>query len=494
MREVLRSVNVEGGTGLVNNAQNADGRVINGQTAIDVADTMVGETAQRGRLGLHQLLVAALLLLMVVISISPAKAQRGLKVIRDVEIETLLHDITNPVLDAAGISRGSVKLYIVQDKNLNAFVAGGLNLFVNTGLLMRTEHAGQLAGVIAHEVGHIAGGHLTRVSGAQERAVAEVILSTVLGAAAAVAGAPALGTAIIAGGQTVAQSDFLAFSRSQEQAADQAGVSYLRRIGVSSAGLAEFFQILDEQSLLSASRQNPYVRSHPLTRDRIRFVEGQVEQEESDGRGYPAEWTERHARMVAKLEAFLGEPGRILQKATEDSLTDRYRRAIALYRLPDLKNAVAEIDSLIAENPDDPYFHELKGQMLFENGRVNEAVQPYRDALKLKPTTLFQIGLARALMESGGNESGREAIDHLQAAVRDEPDNAGAWRLLGIAQGRAGDEAEASLSLAEWALLAGKRDDAELHARRAESKIGPNDPGWLQLQDILRAIEDKKSG
>ncbi len=494
MREVLRSVNVEGGTGPVNNAQNAEGGPTNGRMAANIRGKVKAHRRQHHRNRFHQIVVAALSLLIVVAIAAPAKAQRGLKVIRDVEIEGLLHDITDPVLDAAGISRGAVKLYIVQDKNLNAFVAGGLNLFVNTGLLMRTEHAGQLAGVIAHEVGHIAGGHLTRVSGAQERAVAEVILSTVLGAAAAVAGAPALGTAIIAGGQTVAQSDLLAFSRSQEQAADQAGVSYLRRIGVSSAGLAEFFHILDEQSLLSTSRQNPYIRSHPLTRDRIRFVEGQVDQEGQEGRGYPLEWTERHARMVAKLEAFLGEPRRVLQKATGDSLTDRYKRAIALYRLPELKQAVAEIDGLIAEHPNDAYFHELKGQMLFENGRVNEAVQPYRDALRLEPVALFQIGLARALMESGGSEAGREAIDHLEAAVRDEPDNAGAWRLLGIAQGRAGDEADASLSLAEWALLAGKQDDAVLHARRAENKIGPNDPGWLQLQDILRAIQDKKSG
>ena len=488
MREETHPVNVDGGTGPVNNGKIGKGRPMNGRVAADGR-----RRTARGSNGLHQGVIAALLVLVVVMVVSPAKAQGGLKVIRDVEIEGLLHDITDPVLDAAGISRGAVRLYIVQDRNLNAFVAGGLNLFVNTGLLMRTEHAGQLAGVIAHEVGHIAGGHLSRVSGAQKRAVGEVILSTVLGAAAAVAGAPALGTAIIAGGQTVAQSDFLAFSRSQEQAADQAGVSYLRRIGVSSAGLAEFFRILDEQSLLSAARQNPYLRSHPLTRDRIRFVEGQVDQENHEDRGYPPAWTERHARMVAKLEAFLDDPARVLQKATGDSLTDRYKRAIALYRLPDLKKAVAEIDGLIAEHPNDPHFHELKGQMLFENGRVSEAVQPYRDALHLNPAPLFQIGLARALMESGGNEAGREAIDHLQAAVRDESDNAGAWRLLGIAQGRAGDETQASLSLAEWALLAGKREDAELHARRAESKIGPNDAGWLQLQDILRAIEDRKS-
>ena len=378
----------------------------------------------------------------------------------------------------------------MQDKRLNAFVAGGQNLFLNTGLLMRTEHPGQLVGVIAHEVGHIAGGHLSRIGGARDRAIAEVVLSTVLGAAAAVAGAPALGTAIIAGGQTVAQGDFVRFTRGQEQAADQAGVSYLKKIGLSSAGLAEFFHILDEQSLLSASQLNPYLRSHPLTRDRIRFVEGQIELEEPGERDFPPLWEEGHKRMVAKLTGFLEDPRRVLQEATGDQLTDRYQRAIALYRLPDLEKAVAEVDGLIADHPDDPYFHELKGQMLFENGRIEAAIEPYRMAVSLEPVPLLRIGLARALIETGDDEAYQEAIDHLKAAVSGEPRNAGAWRLLGIAQGRAGRDGEASLSLAEWALLSGKEADAKLHAGRAESKIGPGDAGWLQLQDILRAIEE----
>ncbi|MGI9500580.1 MAG: tetratricopeptide repeat protein [Geminicoccaceae bacterium] len=215
-----------------------------------------------------------------------------------------------------------------------------------------------------------------------------------------------------------------------------------------------------------------------------------MESEDDAAAGYPAEWKVGHQRMVAKLAAFLGDPRRVLQGAQGDGLIDRYKRAVAFYRLPDLENAVAEIDALIEDYPDDPYFHELKGQMLFENGRIEPAVAPYREAVRLKPAPLLRIGLARALIESGRREAGLEAIEHLKASVRGEPKNAGAWRLLGIAQGRAGEEGEASLSLAEWALLSGKDDDAKLHARRAENRIGPNDPGWLQLQDILRAIEE----
>ncbi len=480
MLEVGRQVNVTGGTVSLDNAQH-----------IANASHRLGKSRSIGRsaLGFGRKLGCCFGVAALMAWSSVVQAQgKGISLIRDAEIEATLHAITNPILDAAGISQGAVKIFIVRDKRLNAFVAGGQNLFLNTGLLQRTEHPGQLAGVIAHEVGHIAGGHLSRVGTAQSRATAEVILATVLGAAAAVAGAPALGAAIITGGQTVAQGEFLKFSRSQEQSADQAAISYLNRLDLSSEGLAEFFHILDEQNLLTTSN-NPYLRSHPLTRDRIRFVEGQV-RSQRDGLAYPGDWDGRHERLVVKLEAFLNDPRRTLGKFKGDSLADRYARAIAYYRLPDLTRAVAEVDALIADMPEDPYFHELKGQMLFENGRVANAIEPYREAVRLEPNALFHIGLAKALVESGDAQAGRQAIEHLETAVSQEPTNAGAWRLLGIAQGRSGDEAAASLSLAEWALLRGKKDDAKLHARRAEAQIGPDDPGWYKLQDILRVIDE----
>lgn len=485
MLDVEHGVNVKGGTVLLNNADITDD--VSMEKQIPSARTikpLTGKVFQKA----YQLV--CFIGLLVWADLALAQAKGGINLIRDAEIEATLDQMTNPILEVAGITPDTVNLYIVRDRRLNAFVAGGQNLFLNTGLLQRTEDPGQLAGVIAHEVGHIAGGHLSRVGTAQSRATAEVILATVLGAAAAVAGAPALGTAIITGGQTFAQGEFLKFSRSQEQAADQAAITYLDRLDLSSKGLAEFFYILDQQNLLTTSRDNPYLRSHPLTRDRIRFVEAKVQNQEGDPSDFPEEWNLGHQRMVVKLKAFLDDPRRTLDEFQDDTLTDRYGRAIAYYRLPDLETAVTEIDGLISEYPEDPYFHELKGQMLFENGRIDAAIEPYREAVRLKPGALLRIGLAKALIESGDAQAGLEAIEHLEAAVGREPTNAGAWRLLGIAQGRAGQEGEASLSLAEWALLRGKHDDAKLHARRAEGRIGPNDPGWYQLQDILRVIEE----
>lgn len=417
-------------------------------------------------------------------------AAREFTLIRDAEIEATLQNFTAPILEAAGLGSESVRIYIVKDEQLNAFVAGGMNLFLNTGLLMRTQEPSQLIGVIAHEVGHIAGGHLSRIPQAQKRATAEMILATVLGAATAAAGAPGLGTAIISGGQSYAQGGLMRFSQGQEQAADQAAVTYLSRIGVSPDGLAEFFRILENQNVLAVSRTNPYLRTHPLTRDRILFIESQAARRSESS--LPPGWADAHARMVVKLRAFIREPRDTLAAfRNDDSLYGRYARAIAHYRLPDLSQALADIDGLLIEHPDDPYFHELKGQMLFENGRVSEAVGPYREAVRLLPeSALLRIGLAQALIETGDPEANREALPHLEEAVRREANNATAWRLLGIGRGRDGQEGGSALALAEYALLVGRREDAKLYAKRAEGRISANDPSWLRLQDILREIEE----
>ena len=421
---------------------------------------------------------------------APLVHARSVSLIRDAEIEGTLQRFTAPILDAAGLEPDAVKIYIVNDPQLNAFVAGGMNLFLNTGFLMRTEDPSQLVGVVAHEVGHIAGGHLSRVGVPQRKAAAEMILATVLGAATAVIGAPGLGTAIIAGGASYAQAGLMRFSRGQEQAADQAALTYLDSSGLSARGLVEFFRILDNQNVLAVSRSNPYLQSHPLTRDRITFVENHLAGRSEAA--LPAGWGLAHARMVAKLRAFLTDPHEVLETyQDDDSVVGRYARAIAHYRLPDLPQALADIDGLLAEHPDDPYFHELKGQMLFENGRIADAIGPYREAVRLAPgAPLIRVGLAQALIESGAPAANSEAIAELEEVTRTEPDNAGAWRLLGVARGRDGLHGKSDVAFAEYALRVGKRDDARLYARRAEGKIPPDDPAWLQLQDILREIEE----
>lgn len=412
-------------------------------------------------------------------------------VIRDAEIEATLEAIATPLFRAASVDPDSVDIYILRDDKLNAFVAGGQNLFINTGLIIRSRNYEQLAGVIAHETGHIAGGHLSRLYEARDQSIAPTIIGALLGAAAAVAGAPDLGTAIMAGGATVAQSGFLKFTRSQEQAADQAAVAYLAANEMSPQGLVEFFKILETQNLRITSDGNPYLRTHPLTRDRLNFLEAQLAASPYRDAPPDPELAMAHARAAAKLDGFLAAPADVLRRRTGDRLPDRYARAIALYRLPDLKGALAAIDELIAEHPKDPYFHELKGQVLFENGRTAAAVDPYREALRYRPdSALLRYGLARALLEQNKPENLDESAALLREVVRIEPENAGAWRFLGIAEGRRGHEGAAAMALAEQAVLLRNREDAELYVHRARQHVSPGDADWFRLQDLERATEE----
>lgn len=417
--------------------------------------------------------------------VSPATAQ--LSLIRDAEIERTVRDLASPIFQAAGISPSAVRIYLIADDNLNAFVAGGQNMFFNTGLLARTETPDQLAGVIAHEAGHISGGHLVRMSSAAERAAGEQILATLLGAAAAVAGQPQLGQAIVMGGDQLARQGFLRFTRSQEQQADQAAITYLGTTGIGAEGLLEFFRILDAQQMLSGARVSPYLQTHPLTRDRIAFVERHV-QAQPQRQPLSDDVVERHRRMVAKLTGFLQPPSRTLQLyAGDDSFAGRYARAIAAFRANDPQSALRQLAELQALEPNNPFLHELQGQILFESGRIADSVAPYARAVELAPREpMIRLGHARALLESG-NE--RAAADALQTVVQAEPRNAFAWRLLGIARGRLDDLGPSNLALAEAAILRGQLSDARLFIGRADQLLPPTGRDRQQLNDLQMAME-----
>lgn len=431
-----------------------------------------------------------LLVTLVLASIAPpsqAAAQKR-SFIRDAEVETTIRTIATPLFQAAGLSPDAVRIFLIVDNSINAFVAGGQNMFFHTGLLIRTEHPGQLIGVIAHETGHIAGGHLARLQDAVGNAGTEALIATLLGAAAGIAsGRGDVAAAIAMGGQEMALRNLLAYSRGEESAADQAAIRYLDSTGQSPRGLLEFFQILGDQELLVASRQDPYVRTHPLTRDRVAFVREQVERSSHADAPVTPEITAMHARMRAKLFAFLEPPSRTMlrYRETDTSLEARYARAIAAYRKPDMAAALPMIDSLIAEHPKDPYFHELKGQMLFENGRGAEALAPYRKAVGLLPdNSLLRISLAQVQIETNDPAMLEDAKTHLNWAVQHEPQSRMAWRLLAIAHGRLGDEGMAAYAMAEQALLEGRLPDATFHAGKAERLVDKGTPVWLRIQDI----------
>jgi len=424
-------------------------------------------------------------------------AEKAPENIRDAEIESTLRTFYTPIFKAAGLDPSAVHVYIINDPQLNSFVAGGQNVFINTGTIIRSETPNQLIGIVAHETGHIAGGHLVRSEEAMRNASIEAIIAMVAGAAAGAAGGN-IGAGVL-GGQGVGLRSYLAFSVAQEATADQAALTFLDRTHQSSRGLLQFFQILEGGELLSGVRETPYLRTHPLTSQRVEYVRNHVEHSPYSNNVDPPEWVELHKRMKAKLLAFLSAPSQTFQAypSSDTSIAARYARAIGNYRIPDIKKAVELMDGLIRDEPKNAYFQEMKGQMLFENGRVRDAVQPYREAVRLAPdVALLRVELAQVEIETEDPALSKEAITHLKSAVTYESRNPEAWHFLGIAYGRAGDMANSSLALAEESMANGDAKTARARAERAIQGFPVGSPGRIRAEDIRfeaeHAIKDKK--
>ncbi|NKB22317.1 MAG: M48 family metalloprotease [Alphaproteobacteria bacterium] len=349
---------------------------------------------------------------------------------------------------------------------------------------------------MAHEIGHIAGGHLARLHSAIERAGKAAFITQILGlAVGALAQNPAGAAAIISGGQHVAGRSFLNYSRGQEQSADQAAARYLDRVGISGKGLLEFLNILSGQEFLQTSNQDPYIRSHPLTRSRISFMENHVAKSPATNKKLPPQFVERHLRLVAKLDGFLDAPERTLEKykANDTSIPARYARAIATYRLAELSKALPLIESLISDFPKNPYFVELKAQMLFENGRLKEAMKSYQKAVRLLPDApLIRTSLAHVILEMNQPELNDLALANIKEALRVERFMPLAWRLAGTAYGRKKQFGLSAWSLAEYNVLIGRKQLARVQVERALKILKVGTPSWLRAQDIKNEIDRKK--
>lgn len=433
------------------------------------------------------------LVFLVALSAVPAHAQRGISLIRDAEIEHIIRTYATPLWQVAGLDPDSVDIYIVNDDSLNAFVAAGQKLFMNTGLLLRSENASQVIGVMAHETGHISGGHLSRTQDEISNAVTSSILGMLLGGAAMATGRGDVGAAIMQGSQQLAMSNFMSFSRGQESAADSAAMRFLDATGQSAKGFAEFFDILGEQELLSATQQQPYARTHPLSRDRVDTVRNFIMKSRNSNTPTKPEFEIMHARMKAKLTGFMRPMQTVLKSypETDTSMPARYARSIAFYRIANLAKSTALIDQLLVEYPNDAYFHELKGQMLFENGRGAEALPSYEKAVSLDPTSsLLRVELAHAQIERNDPALRTKAIEHLQYALSKEPDEARSWRYLATAYGQNDQMGESSLALAEEAMLKRNTVDAVGLAKRAQGLLPKGSANWLRAGDII-ALNDK---
>ncbi|MBN8530551.1 MAG: M48 family metalloprotease [Alphaproteobacteria bacterium] len=425
---------------------------------------------------------------MCLIYASAAHAGKGLALIRDAEIESLLKDYERPLLNAADIAPDSVRIFIINDRDINAFVAGGTNIFLHTGVILASETPEMLIGVMAHETGHIAGGHLARGTEALQNAHIETILSVIAGGIAAASGAGAAGGAIMSAGTHLTQRQMLAYSRGNEEAADQAAIGYLKASDVSPRGLLDMYEVLRTQETLRLGGINRYLMTHPLSRERIAHIRGVIEESKTLSNTTITESLKaRHARMLAKLRGFLDRPRETLERypARDKTLPARYARAIAYYRQPDLPKARAEIDGLIAEYPADGYFHELKGQILFEHGRVQESIASYRKARELLPgAPLIRLGLATALLATEESSHLAEAVKELEKTTALDSTLPDAFRQLAVAYGRKGDTGRTHLALAEEMLLIGERKEAKRQSEMAEKILPPGSPSALRARDV----------
>jgi predicted Zn-dependent protease len=429
-----------------------------------------------------------------------AQENRGPPILRDTEIEQLLRDYTRPILRVAGLEKQNIQVAIINNPTFNAFVADGRRIFVNYGALMQSQTPNQLIGVLAHETGHLAGGHLSKLREQVARAQTSMIVAMLLGVGAMVAGAKSgggssngtsnIGMAAVSAPQALFQSTMLSYQRQQEENADRAGVKFLTETQQSPKGMYETFKRFSSDSLFAAHGADPYQQSHPMPQERVAALEGIAKSSPYwDKKDDPA-LQQRHDLMRAKTSGFMEQRDTVIRRypSSDTSLPARYARAIATYRHGDLREAVAQIDALIAVQPNNAYFHELKGQALLEGGKPAEAVAPLRRAVQLSNNApLIEMLLGQALVASDNKATVDEAIRILRAAVARETEAPVGYSQLAMAYGRKGDYAEADLASAQAAYLRGDNKTARDLASRAKTRFAIGTPGWVKADDIIAA-------
>jgi predicted Zn-dependent protease len=434
------------------------------------------------------------------LGIAPAAAQ---EVLRDAETEALFHDLATPLVSAAGLDPKNVDIVLVNDPEVNAFVAGGQAVYVNSGLINEADSANEVQGVIAHELGHVVGGHAIDSSGAAAAGRIS-ILSLLLGAAAAAAGGGEAALGVIMAGQQAAQGKYLAFTRGQEESADAAGAKFLSRAGITGRGSIEFFHKLmnmENRYGYTHNDNDTFANSHPLTDDRIAFLQDSYEKDPAWNHKPDPVLEARFQRVKAKLFGYLALPADTMQTYPEymTGVPARYARAYAWHKEGFLDKSMAETDALLATAPGDPYFLELKGQVLLEAGKPAEALAPLRRATELtnnQPLIATTFGHALiAADEASASAAGRDSDSHpgphfaeaqrvLRAAVSRDRENPFAWYVLGEVYAQQGDLPRARLASAEQQSLSGKRPEARRSAEAAAAGLPKGSPDWIRAGDI----------
>jgi predicted Zn-dependent protease len=451
---------------------------------------------------------ALALLTAAAIAASPAAApvhaqQPNLPIIRDTEIENLMRDYATPILRVAGLAQQNIKVVVLNDRSFNAFVMDGRHIFINAGALFDAKTPNEVIGVLAHETGHLAGGHLMRFREKLAEAQTQSIVAMLLGVGAMVAGATAgrgssgigeVGTAAVMAPQSAILHSLLAYARTQEDQADHAGVKFLNATHQSPKGMYELFKRLSNEMLYNSRYIDPYLQTHPMPADRVAALEVIAKQSPYWDVKDPPALQLRHDLVRAKLSGFLEPADTVARRypASDQSLPARYARAIATYLHSDLRVAIAQIDGLIKSEPNNPYFYELKGQALLEAGHGPEAVAPLREAVALSHhAPLIEILLGQALISTKNPKLADEAVGLLNEALRTEPETPSAYLQLAMAYGRKGDIPHADLASAQAAFARGDIKTARQLAERAKLGLPVGSPAWVRADDLVNVKPPK---
>lgn len=420
-----------------------------------------------------------------------APAAQAISLIRDAEIERFMDEYSRPIMEVAGVNPDSIEILIVNDQTLNAFATGRYMGF-HTGLLTIADTPNQIEAVIAHEVAHIAVGESVRRPQAYATAARPMLLSLLLAAGAIAAGAPEAGIGLLGLGQTVGTANALRFTRGQEASADQSSITYLDALGKSSKGALELWTKVRNSQIIRGRRINPYMQTHPLANDRLTALQQRAEASPYFHVKDSAEEIHRLHLIQAKIYGFLHDPNYVFRRypLSDQSEPAHYARSVAYFRQSKIDEAVSEITTLIEQRPDHPYFHELKGQILFEYGHVMEAIEPQRRAVELMPdVALPRISLGRSLLATNEPALMEEAVTQFRRALFLERNNSFGWFELARTYSALGDDAMANLATAESRFHAGARGDANVFARRAMTRLERGSTEWRQAMDIILATQ-----
>jgi predicted Zn-dependent protease len=420
----------------------------------------------------------------------PASAQ---SVLRDAETEAFFDEISEPLIRAAGLEPNNVNVVLISDKSINAFVAGGQTVYIHSGLINTAVSANEVQGVIAHEIGHIVGGHVIRYSEGASAASGISIASLILAAGAIAAGAGEAGMAILQLGQRAALGKFLAFSRVQESVADASGAKYMSTAGITGKGFIGFFKKLQNYEFrLGIPQEDSYDRTHPLSGERITVLEDTLKVDPAWNAPLNQKWENDFRRVKAKLAGYIFEPVATLRSYPESdqSVPASYARAYAWHKSAYPLKALAEANALVAKNPNDPYFLELQGQILLESGQPKDALQSLRKATDLSGSQpLITAILGHALVATEDTANLDEAERVLRTAVSKDNENPFAWYQLGVVYQAKGDEPRAALASAERYMMEGAPQLALPNAAGAMAGLPEYSKDWVRAQDIKLVAE-----